>query len=361
MAKRIKPLSKGTELLDVLQAELPSWHGARIKFVTLFVLAVLKVGDVMLLRIAGAFDSAAKVSSNLKRIERFLNDFELDYGTIARLLVKLVGLANQQQWVLTLDRTDWKFGRTPINILMLGIAYKGVAVPLFWVLLPKKGNSNQTERIRLLERFIAVFGVERIQCLVADREFVGKKWFAFLIDHNIEFVMRLKENFYVERNGKSRQLKRAFANLQLRQRRRCRKPYLLNGNLVYITAVRLPKEWLFLASPNYCHQACQYYQQRWEIETLFKAFKTQGFNLENTHLENPDKLAKLLALLAIAFVWCYKAGIWLDQQKPIRIVKKTGNRMYSFFRYGFDYIQHLLLNTHKTNDLKICFTLLSRY
>lgn len=361
MAKRIKPLAKGTALLEVLQTELPEWHGARIKFVALFVLAAIKVGNVTLQKIAGAFDSSATVSSNLKRMERFLGGFTIDYAVIARLLVRLIGLDKQEKWVLTLDRTDWKFGCFAINILMLGVAYKGVAIPLFWMLLDKKGNSSQAERIQLLKQFLEVFGVERIGCLVADREFVGKQWFSFLIQQKITFIMRLKENFYVDRNGQSRQLKVVFRQLQVNQQQCCRKPFSLKGNRVFLTAVRLEKEWLFLASPTYCAQACDYYKERWQIETLFKALKTQGFNLENTHLKDPDKLAKLLALLAIAFVWCYKAGIWLHEQKPIRILKKSGEQLYSFFRYGFDYIQHLLLNSLKTKELTTIFTLLSRY
>lgn len=361
MAKRIKPLSKGNELLEVLQAELPSWHGARIKFVALFVLAVIKVGLVTLSKIAGAFDSKAHKASSLKRTVRFLSDFDLEYSDIARLLVRLIGLDEQQKWTLTLDRTDWKFGSTPINILMLGIAYRGVAIPLFWKLLDKKGNSNQDERMALLEQFIQVFGVQRIGCLVADREFVGQKWFEYLIDNRIHFVMRLKENFYAERDGKSQPLKTIFRHLNPHQQRQCRKPYLLKGNKVFITAVRLPKDWLFLASPVYCSKALEYYKERWQIETLFKALKTQGFHLEDTHLVDRNKLAKLLALLAIAFVWCYKAGIWLNEKEPIRILKKTGKRLYSFFKYGFDYIQHLLLNSLKKQELKYVFALLSLY
>lgn len=43
------------------------------------------------------------------------------------------------------------------------------------------------------------------------------------------------------------------------------------------------------------------YARRWEIETLFGALKSRGFNFEDTHLTHPDRLGKLLALLALAF------------------------------------------------------------
>ncbi|MCS6956164.1 MAG: hypothetical protein NZM44_07405 [Candidatus Calescibacterium sp.] len=72
-----KPLDKGNELLSVLQNYLSGWHLARQKFVVLFVQAVLKIGVKSLLEIAGAFDSPAQRASSLRRIERFLNQFEL--------------------------------------------------------------------------------------------------------------------------------------------------------------------------------------------------------------------------------------------------------------------------------------------
>jgi hypothetical protein len=33
----------------------------------------------------------------------------------------------------------------------------------------------------LLNKFIAVFGTHKIDCLLADREFIGEKWFAYLV------------------------------------------------------------------------------------------------------------------------------------------------------------------------------------
>ena len=46
-----------------------------------------------------------------------------------------------------------------------------IAFPLFWQFLAKKGNSNTQERIELLSQFLKVVGSDKIDCLVADREF----------------------------------------------------------------------------------------------------------------------------------------------------------------------------------------------
>jgi hypothetical protein len=71
------------------------------------------------------------------------------------------------------------------------------------------------------------------------------------------------------------------------------------------------------------------YSRRWGIETLFGALKTRGFCLESIYFTDQERLSKLLALLAIAFIWAMKAGMWRHLQKPIRIIKAHGRRVCS--------------------------------
>jgi len=77
------------------------------------------------------------------------------------------------------------------------------------------------------------------------------------------------------------------------------------------------------------------YKRRWEIETLFKALKSQGFDFAATRLTELDRIEKLLALLAIAFCWAHLLGEWLHEQKPISI-KRHHRPAISIFRYGLD-------------------------
>jgi hypothetical protein len=53
-----------------------------------------------------------------------------------------------------MDRTNWQWGEKNINILTLAVVYQGAAIPICWILLNKKGNSNTRERIALVKRFI---------------------------------------------------------------------------------------------------------------------------------------------------------------------------------------------------------------
>jgi len=71
--------------------------------------------------------------------------------------------------------------------------------------------------------------------------------------------------------------------------------------------------------------------------------KTSEFNIEDTHLTDIERVSKLLSLVLIAFAWVYKAGIYLDTLRPIKI-KKHGKKAKSLFKYGLNYIANLLFN-----------------
>ena len=160
------------KFLKAILGEHLDWHGARLNFLANFILALFKVKTVNLAQVATAFSGRAKIESNYKLLQRFFRGFSMDYALIARLMARLVPV--EGPWYLTIDRTNWKFGKVNINILVLGIAYQGIAFPLMWSVLPKAGNSNTQERIELIERFLAVFGREQIIALLADREFIGR-------------------------------------------------------------------------------------------------------------------------------------------------------------------------------------------
>ena len=79
-----------------------------------------------------------------------------------------------QPWILSTDRTKWSFGQTRFNILMLGVVHNGVAYPLLWTMLDKKGNSNSDERMDLLDRFEQIFPDTEVAYISGEREFILK-------------------------------------------------------------------------------------------------------------------------------------------------------------------------------------------
>lgn len=308
------------ELKAALSEHLP-WHGARIGFLAQFLLALLKVRSVSLAELATGFGGKAKVESHYKRLQRFFRGFEINQDAIARLLVRLVPVGDGP-WRLAMDRTNWQFGKADVNFLVRGVAWRGVALPLFWTVLDKPGNSDTAERIALMERFLGVFGAGRVAALLADREFVGEDWFRWLQKNGIPFQQRLKRNTLVP-NAWNRMMRLdvLFGSLKPGESHRLPGRRPVWGCFVHLSALRLDDgDFLFIASSGAPQaEALDAYVGRWQVETLFGCLKSRGFNLEDTHLTHPERLAKLMGLLAMAFAWTCRTGELLhDGPSPIR-------------------------------------------
>ena len=159
-------------LLERTLRDNVTWNKARINFLARFIIALIEVRTVNLSEIASVFLGRAKPESHYKRVQRFFRFFELPYAQVARFVVRLLGVS--APWVITLDRTDWYVGETPLNVMVIGIAYRGVAFPVLWTILEKKGCSDTEQRIALVREFGRLFGYHSIAYLCADREFIGK-------------------------------------------------------------------------------------------------------------------------------------------------------------------------------------------
>ena len=128
----------------------------------------------------------------------------------------------------------------------------------------------------------------------------------------------------------------------------------VNNQLCYLSGCKLYKgEYLILVSFNKPEQADFYYKQRWQIETCFRAMETSGFDIEKTHLQQIERIEKLILLVMIAFVWCYKVGIHLHQNIKAITIKKHGRKAISIFKYGLAHIANCLLNSKMKSKFNI--------
>ena len=84
-------MNQYSALNQALQPYL-GWHGARISFLALFLLALIKVKTVNLRELAVGFGGKALKESNYKRLQRFFRVFELDYSEIAKIVVSWMKL-----------------------------------------------------------------------------------------------------------------------------------------------------------------------------------------------------------------------------------------------------------------------------
>lgn len=351
-------MNQVTLLRDTLRPYL-KWHGARLSFVAVFLIALLRVRTVNLSELATAFSGKAQTDSHYKRLQRFFRDFEMDYAAIAHAVIALMAIP--EPWILSLDRTEWRFGECTFNILMLGVVHEGIAFPVLWSLLDKQGNSNSNERMTLFGQFLERFPGREIAYLAADREFVGQDWFYYLqAKPRTPFRIRIRENHTLYDGRHKFKARTVFQDLQPGQQRVLRHQRRLWGLWLYVAALRLDDGSLLVVATQAAPKtAISDYAKRWGIETLFGLFKTRGFCLEATHLQDSERLSKLLALLSLALCWAVLTGQWLHQLQPLP-VKKHGRRAKSLFRYGLDHLRTVLFNLeYRQDDFLVLLQLLS--
>jgi hypothetical protein len=350
-------------LIPLLQSHF-EWNLARTKCIASLIVALIKVRTVNLVQLAIAMSGNAKKESKYRRLQRLFEQFQINFSFVALFIAQQLP---DERYILTMDRTNWQFGQTSINILFLCVVHRGIAVPILWTVLDKKkkgGNSNTAERIALMERFIELFGVEKIESYLADREFIGRAWIAYLLEKKIKIRIRIKANIRISRSRTgSAPARNFFRHLRCGEYFQLAGKRIVFGHSLYVSGARLSgREYLIIISAEAasCEQILGDYKKRWEIETLFKALKSQGFDFEATHLTDPERLNKLTAFLALAFLWAHLMGEWLHEQKPIRL-KSHQRRAISIFRYGLDHLREILLNiTEKLSEFFIAIALFYR-
>ncbi|MCB0263179.1 MAG: IS4 family transposase [Calditrichaeota bacterium] len=317
-------------------------------------ISLIKVKTVNLTQVALALNPKVHSDSNYRRLQRFFADFSFDFDTLSRFMISLLPI---QKFILTLDRTNWKLGKTNINLLVLAISYKGIAFPVMWTFLSKRGNSDTSERIELMDRFITRFGRTCIQCLVADREFIGDEWIGYLRSRGIVFYLRIRANAKIRTARGERHIRQSFKHLAVKLS--LPTPKTIYQQRLRVAAIRLNDEYLIIVTNHSPEHAFYYYRECWQIETLFGAFKSRGFDFEVTHLTHSERIEKLVALLAITFACAHRVGEWIHEIKPLKI-KKHKRLAKSIFRYGLDYLREILVNIQsKSSELEKAIKVLS--
>ena len=349
--------SEDTTLISVLQGHFRGeLNLARVKLISLFITALCKVKTINYDRIASGFDAKANKDSSYRRIQRFMAGYDFPMKVVSTLIFSL--LPEKTGLTLVMDRTNWKFGTKNINILMLGVCYKNVAYPLMFKMLDKRGNSSTGERKELIDKYIKWFGKETINCLLADREFVGEKWINYLNGKHVRYHIRIRNNFKVYSYQKQEDIPVSwlFNSLRLGEMYHYPKIVRMHGQDCYVSGCKTIDregkfEFLIVVSYNKPGESLETYARRWQVETLFRGLKTSGFNMEDTHVTELDRLEKLFSLAIIAFVWCYRIGDYIDEVIGKIKIKTHGRRAVSVFKHGLDYLSKVLLTG--VNNLNI--------
>jgi hypothetical protein len=319
---------------------------SRTDFMELLVLGLVSSRSVQFGEIADKMEGDADTDSKHRRIQRFIGHYEVDYEWVAYFLLLL--LPKQGKLKICIDRTEWEFGSQNHNILVLTAYSHGIGIPIWFEVLDNNGgNSHSDDRMYVMMKLIELLGKNRIGCVIADCEFIGKRWIKWLIAEKIMFYIDVRTNQYLYHKGKKHRIAHL---LQYHKSRILNNVVIFGEQLGFAlkSCKKVGKKSLAIITNAQASSALTIYRCRWSIEVLFANLKTKGFNLEDTHLKSPERLRKLFAMVAIAFTICLVVGIIAHKEKPIAM-KNHGYKANSFFRNGLNCIRKSLNNPSKIN------------
>lgn len=284
----------------------------------------------------------------IQRIRRFLSNKKLSPSITLVQLIHLMRplLSKLPEIVLTMDRTDWKKRRKHINILSVAVSYKGRAMPLFWIVLNRKGNSSFDHWKQVLTPVIK--GLQQMEWLsgkpiivVADREFASPKLAEWLkTTYGVEATLRMKASMYtksenmpetkiaelIKKMGKGSQ--RVLHNQIITQDSTFKMNVILTWEEKY-------KEAMVVATTlNNPYKANKVYGKRFGIEPMHKDCKTNAFCLENTRVTDPKRIETLLIPIAFAYVLCVLEGERKEEAEEVVKPPKGKEPMVGLFLSG---------------------------
>ncbi len=279
----------------------------------------------------------------IQRLRRFLQSEQVHpadcYLPLAR---HLLAHWSQREVNLVMDRTDLENRH---SILTLGLAYQKRVLPLTWDLFDF-GSSDAERQANLLER---------IQPYMPTREGVRVHFFA---DSEFRAVslqqtcqglgwhwqVGLKSDLYFHTGNEPWQ-QLADLRLQPGERRYVQAVYVNREHP--FGPVSLLADWsVHQERPRYWNldqiadaQAWRRGRKRYWIEPTFRDWKSYGFDLEQSRIEDRGRLNVLLVGLAFTTVWMIHLGARLIQQGRRQELAPPGKADYSVFRLGRDYVQ----------------------
>ena len=314
-------------------------------FLQILINVLQAVKKVSIEALANALPIPITFESRRKKLQRFLSLPNFTIKDIWTVIVKewLSETFEKKEVVkVAIDRTNWGL----INILMVVVIWKKRAIPIYFELLGKLGSSNLEEQTAILSKAIGIFKDYKI-CILGDREFCSVKLANWLSEKKISFCLRLKKTNFVEKEAG---IWTELSELGLDE-----------GTSIFLEGVKVTKtknikgfnvackwkrkvsgfsqkEGWFILTDLTLKLAIERYRQRFDIEEMFRDFKTGGYNLESTKVSG-ERLISLLLLISLAYLSATIEGQLINQkgiQKYVGRVKETGRteRRHSCFYVG---------------------------
>jgi len=334
----------------VLRSILPNCPTQRItqmRNLGWFITGLFVAAHCQLTRIAAHLPWDGDRDSVVQRLRRVLMNPRLDVRTLYGPTVGYVlgWLNHQERIILVIDRTT--IGNL-LNILVVGIAFRGRVLPLVWKVQKKQGTF-QLRYVQAALRFVAQWLPAETPKIwvVGDREFQDVVLQRFVRDTlHWHFVQRIDQNlwvfpsrrraFKVNGGGLHRGEFRCFGQVQVTQQR------FGWVELIGYWEATEDEPWYLISDLKLGRDAVVIYRHRFWIEEMFRDFKSHGWDLETSGLQIPGRFERLLLVIALAYVWLVRVGVLVVKRGWRHWVDRRARRTLSYFRLGWNWLNRSL-------------------
>lgn len=337
-------LSLYHKVLRQLDKWLPKERITRKRNMAWLMFGLQQSGGIHLSKIVRTWSVAGKLPSLVNRLNRFLNNPKLEPQHWYRpLAIGLLRVFTNQELRLIIDVTKVGFNH---RLLSVSIAYKKRSLPLAWsVHRGAKGHIAVAEQIKLL-RFIATVlpQVKRIYLLGdAGFESVGlMRWLSqqqwrFVIRQNGRTKVTFQDQDWIKLSALSLEKgqTRIVGWVRVTQRHQAGWYWL-----VLHWAKGEDKPWYLLTNvSDSAAKLIRLYKLRMWTEQMYGDMKGHGFDLEATHLDDEQRIARLFLAVALTFVWLISLGSWLVKRGYRHLIDVKSRRDKSYFRLGWDWVE----------------------
>ena len=303
-------------LVDLEELCPTLYKNPREKLATLVAVA-LEAGSCNTMEWAARLPIATKrAESRYAWVERFLSADTVDEREVMRpLAAQILAFAafSKQTIVLNLDQTSIE-DLHAIAMVSLRVGNRGL--PLFWKTGATAGNLPTSDYVALLDEVVAVLPEGADVLLMADRFFDAGALITYCRTQGWGWRIRMKSNINVTHEGGELRLSE-MPPLKLTALENATLSSGAITNIGYLHERGHEEAWFIAMNAKPTRTTTLDYGLRWGIEAMFSDYKTRGFGLEDTQLQRPDRLSKLLLVLAVAMHWAVLTGMHLQKkQRP---------------------------------------------
>ena len=336
-------------ILAHMQRFLPTERITRLRNLSLLMMGLFLARKVHLSHIVRKWPLRARLPSLTNRLRRFLDNPRLDpprlYRPVARLLIGSLEAA-EAPLRLILDTTKLGFRH---RLLRVSLAYGRRALPLAWsVHSGRKGHVKVVAQKRLLGRVEPLISPEAEVLVLGDSAFGQVALMRYVRQRRWHFVLRSCGHYQV-RGAATGSTWQALCRMALEEGQTrfvgavsFTERHAFAGVFLVMPCKGEEEPWYLMASRPVSPQTLRHYRVRMWTEALYGDLKGHGFDLEATHLGEARRLERLVLSVCLVYVWLIVLGRVVVSQGLRSLVDRRSRRDKSYFRIGWDYLEHRL-------------------